>query len=100
MNERIKQLALQAGDYVNEVYTPPVRSKTPGKIWEDGHVDWYTQFNEKFAELIVRECLALNKQVCLELHEDDQGLAGYKTMMNLYKVFLRNKIEEHFGVEE
>ena len=56
MNERIKQLALQAGDYVNEVYTPPVRSKTPGKIWEDGHVDWYTQFNEKFAELIVREC--------------------------------------------
>jgi len=56
VNERIKQLALQAGDYVNEVYTPPVRSKTPGKIWEDGHVDWYTQFNEKFAELIVREC--------------------------------------------
>jgi hypothetical protein len=56
MNERIKLLAKQAGDYVNEVYTPPVRSKTPGKIWEDGHVDWYTQFNEKFAELIVREC--------------------------------------------
>lgn len=53
---RIKELAEQAGDYVNEVYTPPVRSKTPGKIWEDGHVDWYTQFNEKFAELIVREC--------------------------------------------
>ena len=57
MNERIRQLAEQAGDYVNEVYTPPVRSKTPGKIWEDGHVDWYTQFNEKFAELIVAECL-------------------------------------------
>jgi hypothetical protein len=57
VNERIKQLAEQAGDYVNEVYTPPVRSKTPGKIWEDGHVDWYTQFNEKFAELIVRECI-------------------------------------------
>jgi hypothetical protein len=56
MNERIHELAKQAGDYVNEVYTPPVRSKTPGKIWEDGHVDWYTQFNEKFAELIVREC--------------------------------------------
>jgi len=57
VNERIRQLAEQAGDYVNEVYTPPVRSKTPGKIWEDGHVDWYTQFNEKFAELIVAECL-------------------------------------------
>jgi hypothetical protein len=57
MNERIQELSKQAGDYVNEVYTAPVRSKTPGKIWEDGHVDWHTQFNEKFAQLIVRECL-------------------------------------------
>ena len=56
MNERIIQLSKQAGDYVNEVYTPPVRSKTPGKIWEDGHVGWHTQFNQKFAELIVQEC--------------------------------------------
>ncbi len=56
MNERIQELALEAGDYVNEVYTPPVRSKTPGKIWEDGHIDWLTQFNEKFAELILEEC--------------------------------------------
>jgi hypothetical protein len=59
VNERIKQLAEQAGDYVNEVYTPPVRSKTLGKIWEDGHVDWHTQFNEKFAELIVEECISI-----------------------------------------
>ena len=57
MNERIQELSKQAGDYVNEVYTGPVRSKTPGKIWEDGHVDWHTQFNKKFAELIVRECI-------------------------------------------
>jgi hypothetical protein len=52
MNERDKELAKQAGDYVNKVYTPPVRSKTPGKIWEDGHVGWHTQFNAKFADLI------------------------------------------------
>jgi hypothetical protein len=56
MNERIKQLALQAGEYVNSVYTPPVRSTTPGKIWEDGHIGWHEQFNQKFAELIVKEC--------------------------------------------
>jgi hypothetical protein len=56
MNQRIRELALEAGEYVNSVYTPPVRSNTPGKIWEDGHVDWHTQFNQKFAELIVREC--------------------------------------------
>ena len=61
MNERIQELAKQAGEYVNTVYIPPVRSKTPGKIWEDGHVGWHTQFNQKFAELIVRECcIALN----------------------------------------
>jgi len=58
MNDKIRELAQQAGDYVNRVYTPPVRSNTPGKIWEDGHVDWHTQFNEKFAELIVQECMA------------------------------------------
>ena len=52
MNERDKELALQAGDYVNKVYTPPVRSKTPGKIWEDGHVGWHAQFNAKFADRI------------------------------------------------
>jgi hypothetical protein len=76
MNERIRQLSKQAGDYVNEVYTPPVRSKTPGKIWEDGHVDWMEQFNEKFAELIVAECaLQCN-------HNDDM-----------------DRILEHFGVE-
>ena len=32
MNERIKELSKQAGDYVNEAYTGPVRSKTPGKM--------------------------------------------------------------------
>jgi hypothetical protein len=50
--EQIKKLAMQAGEYTNEVYVPPVRSKTPGKIWEDGHVGWHDIFNEKFAELV------------------------------------------------
>ena len=50
--EQIKKLAMQAGEYTNEVYVPPVRSKTPCKIWEDGHVGWHDIFNEKFAELV------------------------------------------------
>ena len=81
MNERIIQLSKQAGDYVNEVYTPPVRSKTPGKIWEDGHVGWHTQFNQKFAELIVRECA----EVGYNTHDDFQ---------------VKVNIQKHFGVEE
>jgi hypothetical protein len=80
MNERIKQLSKQAGDYVNEVYTGPVRSKTPGKIWEDGHIGWHTQFNEKFAELIIRECA---------------NVAADHDALDIYE-----EIREHFGVEE
>jgi hypothetical protein len=87
MNERIHELARQAGDYVNEVYTPPVRSKTPGKIWEDGHVDWYTQFNEKFAELIVRECARIG-----ELKE--QGYEDYNPDLSVGWY-----MKQHFGVE-
>ena len=79
MNERIKLLAEQAGEYVNEVYTPPVRSKTPGKIWEDGHVDWHIQFNQKFAELIVKEC-------CQKLENDGM-------------VEVAMEIKEHFGIK-
>ena len=82
MNERIQKLALQAGEYVNSVYTPPVRSKTPGKIWEDGHIDWHPQFNEKFAELIVRECARVADI------SDDSGIWIGKTLLT------------HFGVEE
>ena len=52
MTDQDLVLAKQAGDYVTKVYTPPVRSKTPGKIWEAGHVGWYTQFTAKFAALI------------------------------------------------
>ena len=67
--EQIKKLAMQAGEYTNEVYVPPVRSKTPGKIWEDGHVGWHDIFNEKFAELVAaheREACAKMAENCFE----------------------------------
>ena len=80
MNDRIRELVQQAGEYTNSVYVPPVRSKTPGKIWEDGHVGWHDLFNEKFAELIILESKCwIHKRV------------GPKTALD----FL-----EHFGIEE
>jgi len=82
MNERIRQLSKQAGDYVNETYTGPVRSKTPGKIWEDGHVGWHTQFNQKFAQLIVKECVGI---------ADEYDGVGSTIV---------GRIQKHFGVEE
>lgn len=95
MNEKIKELAEQAGEYVNSVYTPPVRSKTPGKIWEDGHQDWMEQFNEKFAELIVRECADLCDELADKL-EDQRPNKGYSdSAWHCAEV-----IKRHFGVEE
>jgi len=92
MNERIRELAKQAGEYVNEVYTPPVRSKTPGKIWEDGHVDWHEQFNQKFAELIVRECI----QVVDDMADPEEDSDRYVWALHNAS----EKIKQHFGVRE
>lgn len=90
MNERIRELAGQAGEYTNSVYQQPVRSKTPGKIWEDGHIGWHEIFNQKFAELIVRECLEVVRQSDDECYDEwdyaDRDLCGI--------------IKQHFGVEE
>jgi len=92
MNERIQELSKQAGDYVNETYTGPVRSKTPGKIWEDGHIGWHTQFNQKFAELIVRECMACSTWV---------GKINTNSVEPVHTAHAINqRIKQHFGVEE
>ena len=95
MNNRIKELALQASEYVNSVYTPPVRSKTPGKIWEDGHIGWHTQFNEKFAELIVRECARL-----CEHESNDDEYDQYDMGQSVKAESIKTAIKKHFGVEE
>jgi len=96
MNERIQELAEQAGEYVNEVYIPPVRSKTPGKIWEDGHVDWHTQFNQKFAELIIQECA----EICLEANDHKNILNHFGITYAKGMRYSAHLIKEHFGVEE
>ena len=82
MNERIQELAKQAGDIATELYQPPKRSKEPGKIWEDGHVQWTEIFNQKFAELIVRECAGINYNSSFQDGE-----------------FHAREVLEHFGVE-
>ena len=47
MNERIQELALAAGKYADE-------TQPRGSYTRDGM--WLYAYNEKFAELIVREC--------------------------------------------
>ena len=59
MNKRIQELIVQAGDYVNKTYTGPVPATFAGYLvrYEDEECDKWNLFSEKFAELIVRECI-------------------------------------------
>jgi hypothetical protein len=81
MNERIQELAEQARQEFLKLptgYTPE-------------QVGMYPQLMEKFAELIVRECLAQVDKVDVML-EDDKEKTGV--------AWVGYAIEKHFGVEE
>ena len=71
MNERIKELALQAGKYADE-------TQPRGSYTRDGM--WLYAYNEKLAELIVKEC------------------ANVAAEQSAFKPEYR--IRKHFGVEE
>ena len=88
MNEKIKELALQAGEYVNSVYTPPVRSKESDKIWEDEHIGWHEQFQAKFAELITRESIIDFYRRYLDTTSNED-----------ITIQVERYINDHFGVE-
>lgn len=86
MNDRIKELALDAGllNYVDH--------ETPRRYFIDGNAD---QENvEKFAELIMKECVKVMwRQIRNTWHlmtKPSQSAAIYEA---------RNDIHKHFGVE-
>ena len=70
MNERIKELALQAMTYVT--HNPKANKLNSGDM-----------FDEKFAELIVKECA---------------GVADHSNVTG--KSIIGERIKQHFGVEE
>ena len=83
MNERIRQIAQQAG-------LQPFEDCGPKYVYK----------MEKFAELLVRECAKISKETCNELKADETiQMPAFKTSVNLYHATLRNKLDEHFGVE-
>ena len=71
MNERIRELAREAREYAES------------KMQLTGVKD-SAAYDKKFAELIVKECIELNKQ--------ELAFNAFERMLNRYK--------EHFGVEE
>ena len=80
MNERIKELADQARKYARDYVAD---CKHYGHYMEHNELD--VRFEEKFAELIVRECMQV-----LDPGEH-QLIARFQA---------RKWLQEHFGVEE
>jgi len=76
MNERIKLLAEQAEKYADDNFK--------------GEPTWSEAFESKFAELIVRECVAICQDV------DGEDNIDAKSGRQDCAV----EIKEHFGVEE
>ena len=79
MNERIKLLAEQAG--MNIV---------------DDKFSTYGKFAEKFAELIVKECISINRQRMFSDYEGDSHRVAHNNAL----LCATSDMFEHFGVGE
>lgn len=90
MNERIKELAKQAWKEAYNVDPDDPRIARAHKAMEEGM--------EKFAELIVAECMKVCKKTeQYEVGNQDPDEVG---CIRAGAVFCREDIKEHFGVKE
>ena len=87
MNNRIKLLADHAKAYANQC-TKDI----------DGDVSWHWMeyYTEKFAELIVQECVSVINTEAGEREDDDE----YERAWKMGTEFAVYQIKQHFGVEE
>ena len=98
MNERIRQLAEQAGLRFTQLMSNPMVPVVDGKETD----------LEKFAELIVRECARLNLELSYELAgvivDTEEGIGFDSVCLNTVKQvhnsLASRQLIEHFGVEE
>ena len=86
MNERIKQLAEQAGLRFTQLMSNPMVPIVDGKETD----------LEKFAELIVKECLDIALEVRGEPATDTHYVIGYDRACEK----MIDAIKESYGVEE
>jgi len=92
MNERIKALVEQARKYADE--------NRPGSFVKYDP-EWFVLYNEKFAELIVKECLKELKDMIVDeselLYPNNKQTTEFVNdrLLDAY-----DNIKEYFGVEE
>ena len=90
MNERIKELALLANPASREIYE--------SSNWKYNCAAWSAQDVEKFAELIVKECIGIVEPTSHHQAFAQGYMGGVDGLDLLYgKV---KQIKEDFGVEE
>jgi hypothetical protein len=94
MNERVKELAEQAYEQQPLMIANPVTFEIEHKIGNGGVPMYHKVFNqEKFAELIVKECADTAYQ---SLYED----RVFDDTPHNIRCHVMDVIKEHFGVEE
>jgi hypothetical protein len=81
MNERIKELKKQAWDYATAVHDGHIVPPLDKEVWPIDKV-----LDEKFAELIVKECA----EFANEHNSEEEGVT----------LGVGKAIKQHFGVEE
>jgi hypothetical protein len=80
MNQRIQELMIEAfQSHYGDPVTPVSREKA---------VELVSGWGEKFAELIVRECMTIGFNTVYKVDDDSAAVAVYQN------------IKEHFGVAE
>ena len=80
MNEKIRQLAKEAGLWRQHY---DIGEESPERL-------------EKFAELIVRECISINRQRMFSDYEGDSHRVAHNNAL----LCATSDMFEHFGVEE
>lgn len=88
MNQRIQELAKLA--------TPLDEN---GQKVRGLNSEYHDKWMEKFAELIVRECVKQNQIAIQSLKDRPEDIPGWKTMMNLAQVTCKLQIGKHFEVD-
>jgi hypothetical protein len=101
MNERIKELALQARNYALDEKRIYERMHNTEQCMEE----YREVYNKKFAELIVEECMTMCDTVSADYLKHRKGAFDFQDK-NIYAEgeaacdIIKYKMKKHFGVEE
>lgn len=91
MNERIKELAKVAEQLADDELAHLERVHNRLYSFTEGR----EIYNQKFAELIVRECISCSTFIGITTHNSGLGPQPIR-----YTSMVNDKIRKHFGVEE